>query len=1150
MKRFLRFTLPFLAFNFLFVMLVAGPLAAQVDRGGIVGTISDPSGARVPGAEVLVTNLSTNETVKLTTDASGNYAANLLRIGTYSVAVSKEGFDKIVKPSVDVGVNQVVRLDLGLRVGKASQTVEVTGAPPLLQTETSSLGTIETERRISELPLNGRDFIALAYLGPGANGGMTGSNAQGGVFENERANEALSVNGLRVTNNNYLLNGIDNNEFGLGGVIALPPPDAIQEFRTEENSMSAEFGRGGAAVNVVVKSGTNQIHGGAYEFIRNSSLDACNYFLTGCPSATSPKPPFKRNQFGAFFGAPIKKNKTFIFGDYQGTRIRQGITYVNTVPTAAERAGDFRDRLTGTAFSPCPTAGGPSFDTGTIFDPYSTHDFACPDGTVVSLRNPIMSNGQFNVLPPGAINKVGSNIANFYPLPNLPGLVNNYVLTPNMLNNQDQFDIRLDHSFRQADQIFASYSFGDVRADHPGPLGQLGGGDCCFSNTKTRAQHWGLGWTHTVSTTLLNDAHGGYMRYAVNALPLNFGSNVSSQVLSIPNANRPTDPNSSGLVNVDVAGFQSFGDSEFTPEVAIENIFQLADTVTWVHGRHSTKFGIDFRRQQRNFYQVTAPRGLFVFGGGYTADLSTSNGGSGLADTLLGVPSYSEQDALQGLYPTRYWDLAEFIQDDFRIRPNFTLNIGLRYEVTSPANGRVGNFDLARAIVINSYGPNPVPHGGVKFDKNDWAPRIGIAWSPTHNTVVHSAFGVFYSAEGNIFDDLGENPPLLAFSAQNFNIGGLPSASQLASVGFPSVLPFEDPLHPSGLVKTTGSTRWIPRILEWNLTVQHQFGENWVAQMGYVGTKANRLWNHESSDLNQPYLPLDSNFSDPTGNMGRPYFSVLPNLNTILPLDYAQFHSFYNAFQASLNRHFANGFNLLASYTFAHNLGNADGNVGSFVQNAHAVNQDYGPVQPDLRHRFVVSYLYDLPVGRGRHYLSGMGGIGEAVLGGWEIGGIISAQTGEAVTGAMSSDLSNTGSFNYRPNQVGNPYDFSFGQDVQAAMGCNPGHQDLTCWFNPAAFVTPPLAPGQQSAHMFGDSRIGNLRGPNLFNMDFVLQKNFKIRERQQLEFRSEFFNLLNHPNFGLPGGGFPAVDVPGGGSITSTATDNRQIEFALKYTF
>src|SRR5215467_6053290 len=351
-------------------------LQAQVDRGGIVGTITDPTGARVPGAEVTITNVATNEGLKLSTDASGDYAAKLLRVGTYSVAVKKPGFEKTVNPGVDIGVGQVARIDLQLRVGRASESVEVTGAAPLLQTETSSLGTIETEKRISELPLNGRNFIQLAYLGPGANSGMSGSNVSGGVFENERANEALSVNGLRVSNNNFLLNGVDNNEFGLGGVVVLPPPDAIQEFRTEENSMSAEFGRGGAAVNVVVKSGTNQIHGGAFEFIRNDVLDARNYFASPPPS---PKPGFKRNQFGFFLGGPIKKDKTFIFGDYQGSRVREALSYVSTVPTAAERVGDFSDLLTGDTFSPCPNpTPGEIFDTGTIFDPSTPH--ACTNG--------------------------------------------------------------------------------------------------------------------------------------------------------------------------------------------------------------------------------------------------------------------------------------------------------------------------------------------------------------------------------------------------------------------------------------------------------------------------------------------------------------------------------------------------------------------------------------------------------------------------------------------------------------------------------------------------------------------------------------------------------------------------------------------------
>jgi len=371
----------------LVVITNASVLIAQVDRGSIVGVINDPSGANVSGAEVIIRNLATDQSISVTTDSTGAYAANLLRIGSYSVTVEKQGFKRAVKPNVDVGVNQVVRVDLNLQVGGANEVVEVTGVVPLLQTETSSLGTLETEKRISDLPLNGRNFIQLAYLGPGANSGMTGSNVSGGVFENERANEALSVNGLRVSNNNFLLNGVDNNEFGLGGVVVLPPPDAIQEFRTEENSMSAEFGRGGAAVNVVVKSGTNRIHGGAFEFIRNDALDARNYFASPSPA---PKPGFKRNQFGAFLGGPIKKDKTFIFGDYQGSRLREALSYVSTVPTAAERSGDFTDRLTGATFSPCPTpAPNEIFDTGTIFNPFTTQNHACDQQRQSNKRNPV-----------------------------------------------------------------------------------------------------------------------------------------------------------------------------------------------------------------------------------------------------------------------------------------------------------------------------------------------------------------------------------------------------------------------------------------------------------------------------------------------------------------------------------------------------------------------------------------------------------------------------------------------------------------------------------------------------------------------------------------------------------------------------------------
>ena len=1130
------------------LLVASKPVTGQVDRGGIVGAITDPAGARVAAAQVTITNLDTNQEVKVVTDNEGNYAAQLLKIGNYSVSAEKPGFQKTLEPSVEVGVNQVARVDLMLKVGSSTETIQVTAAAPLLQTEASSLGTQETERRISELPLNGRNFIQLAYLGPGANSGQTGSNVSGGVFENERANEGLSVNGLRVSNNNFLLNGVDNNEFGLGGVVVLPPPDAIQEFRTEENSMSAEFGRGGAAVNVVLKSGTNQVHGGVYEFIRNDKLDAVNYFNQG-------KQPFKRNQFGAFVGGPIRKNRTFLFGNYEGSRLREATPFVSSVPTLAERSGDFTDRLTGQTFSPCDQPGNPAasgdpvFDTGTIFDPNSTANFNCLNGAgTVSLRTPLSFNSQVNVIPPSMIDAVGQNVTNIYPLPTSSDLTNNYFANQNHVNSQDSFDVRLDHRFRDEDQVFASYSFGDIRSARPAGLGTLGGESCCPSRSKVRAQHLGIGFTHTFSPHLLNDLHGGYFRYAVNALPFNFGNNLSEQ-LGIPNANRPEDPNSSGLSNIDVAGLNSLGDSEFLPEHAFENIFQIADAVTWVRGKHSLKIGVDFRRQQRNFYQVTAPRGFFNFGGLYTNDLTTGNGGAGAADLLLGIADATEQDKLAGLYPTRYWDLAEFIQDDWRILPNLTVNLGLRYEITSPANGRVGNFDLTRGVVVTSYGANAVSHAGVQFDKSNWAPRIGFAWSVARNTVLRSAFGIFYSAEANIFDDLGLNPTQLTFIQQFFNPGELPLPAQFISTGFPTAFPTPDPTNINGPVKTTGPKRLIPRILEWNLSVQHQLGQNWVGQVGYVGTRAYRLWNHEASDLNQPLQPSDANFSGGT-NVGRPYFSVQPNLTAILPLDMAQLQMFYNAFQASLNRRFANGFNLLTSYTFAKNLGNADGNVGGFIQDSHHPELEHGPVAPDLRHRLSISYLYELPLGRGRRFLSDMNGIAEGFLGGWQIAGITSVQSGEAVTATLSSDVTNTGSFSPRPDQIHNPYDFSFVPDATTftdVYGCTPGKQTLQCWYNPEAFLTPGLAPGQSSAHLFGNSRVGNLRGPDLVNFDMVLQKNFKIRESQQVEFRAEFFNLFNHPNFGLPA---TNPDVPGGNSITNTATDNRQIEFALKYTF
>jgi hypothetical protein len=1127
--------------HFLSVLILAVfcacPAGAQLDRGGIVGTVTDLAGARVTGAKVTVTNTATNTDLVVQTNGAGDYSANNLQIGPYRITAEKAGFKIAVENHVDISVNQVAKVDFALSPGSETQTVEVSAAATQLQTQSSSLGTVETTQRIAALPLNGRNFIALAYLGPGANGGETGSNVSGNVFENERADEAISVNGLRVSNNNFLLNGVDNNEFGLGGVIILPPPDAIQEFRTEESAMSAEFGRGGAAVNVVVKSGTNQLHGGAYEFIRNDQIDALDYFA-------SSKTQFQRNQFGAFVGFPIVKNRTFVFLDYQGTRLRQGLPFVSSVPTASERTGDFTDRLTGQSFSPCGT-GGPSFDTGAVFDPYSTSSYTCPGGQVISLRNQVSYLGVLNVMSPTQILPVGQNIVNLYPAANVSGISNNYDSTEKQINDQDSGDLRVDHRFREADQVFASYGIGDIRSVDPAGLGKLGGSDCCPSISNIRAQHLGLGYTHIFSPGLLNDMHGGYFRYAVNAVPFNYGSTISNQ-LGIPNANRG-DINSTGLINLDISGETSLGDSEYLPEHVFENIFQLADSVTQVHGKQTLKYGVDFRRQQRNFFQLAVPRGYMNFGGGFTEDLATATGGNGVADLLFGIPQSTEQDTLTGLYPTRYWDLAEFVQDDYRIRQNLTLNLGLRYEVASPANGQVANFDLTRAIMVTSYGAGAVSHAGVAFDKSDWGPRVGFALSLPHNTVVRSAFGIFYSAEANTFDDLGLNPPALTDLLRAYSTGNIPVSGQLASAGFPATFPVQDVNAPQGSVKTTGPKRIMPRILEWNLSVQHEFANTWLAQIAYVGTHAYRLWNHENADLNQPYQPLDSNFSDATGNFGRPYFGVQPNLASIFPLDLGDLHLMYNSLQASLNRRFVNGFNVLLAYTYSNDLGNADGNVAGYIQDAHTPQLEYGPVAPDLRQRFTASYLYELPVGRGRRFVSDSNALLNGFIGGWDVAGITTAQSGEAETSTASSDLSNTGSFSYRFDQLAKPTDFTYDSAGQAALGCPTGKRTILCWYNPGAFTAPPLANGQESAHAFGDARIGNLRGPDLVNFDFVLQKHFQLGDYGQVEFRSEFFNLFNHPNLGLPG---TYVDVAGGSSVTNTASNNRQLEFALKYSF
>jgi len=1131
-------------------MFWQSPVArAQLTTGGIVGEVTDASGSRVPDVTVTATEVATSTATTVTADASGSYSITPLKIGDYEVSFEKTGFQRVVQHNVTIGIGQVIKVDAALKVGSVTQTVNVTDAPPLLQTETSSLGTIETEKRIVELPLNGRNFFKLAFLGPGANEGATGTSAGAGSTDNNRPGTALSVNGLRIFDNNYLLDGLDNNEFGNGTVVIQPPPDSLQEFRVEENSMSAEYGRGGAMVSLVLRSGTNQLHGAAWEFLRNDRLDARNFFATS-------QLGFQRNQYGGQLGGAIVKNKMFIFGSLQRSDIREEVPFISTVPTTLMHSGNFSELSTA------------------ITNPYTGTPYA---GNIIpSATDP-------SCVPPGCINSVGQNIVNLFPGPNISGagLTNNFIFNGKYKFDETAFETRFDYNITEKDRFFAHYAIATPNATNPSNFPNVdgGAGSGTSATLNNKVQSVAADWSHIFNPALLNDVRVGFNRFKDATLPLDFGSNAGNTA-GIPNANHGG--NSSGLTKINISGYQQLGDSLWVPETIAENVYQLGDTLSWTHGKHSLKFGVDFRRQQRNFFQQTAPSGLLQFSGNYSS--------YGLADVLLGIPQSTLQDHLAGIVdPTRYWDLSEFVQDNIRVTPNLTLNVGLRYELSSPAGGpTVGNFNL-QSLTVNTSA-----HGGVRFDKNDWAPRVGFAWNVRPKTVARGAFGIFYAAEGNIFDDLGLNPPSLAVLSFNWPSSN-PSTNQLLGA-FPATFTQPDPANPYGTVRSTGvigassfdPVRRIPRIYEWNLTLEQQFGQNWVARAGYVGSKSNNLFDHESSNLNQPLLPLDSNFSAASGtlcpggytafNQGRPYFATRPCLNTVLPLDVARLSMFYNGLQTSLEHRFAGGFNVLAAYTFAKSVGTADGNVNQCdVQNAHNVAGERGPTTPDFRHQLTVSYVYELPYGKGKQFGGEANSVAQAVLGGWQVAGVTRARSGEAFDVLMGGDLTNTGAFPPRPDIIHNPNDFSFDTATQATLGC-PGHQTINCWFNQAAFVAPALAStpglcgGQCSARNFGNAGRAILRGPDMVNFDFSAYKTFHLNERFGLVFRAELFNIFNHPNFNLPnvgsGGGSSGAGIVnfsctstsptdcsgrsgGGAAITQTLPDaQREIQFGLKLEF
>ena len=1048
---------------FLIVLSLVMPatIAAQTHRGSLRGTVYDPNQAAVAGARVNLTSTATGDVRTTTTNSKGQFAITSLPSGEYEVTIEASSFNTH-KEKIEVFVNQEQRLDVNLHVGTLAPQIVESPFTELLKKDSASLGSVIENRQITGLPLDGRNFYELSLLVPGAVPPAPGS--AGSV----RGDFAFSVNGAREDSNNFLLDGVYNVDPKLNTFGVRPSVDAIREFEMLTSTYDASFGRNpGAQVNVILNSGSNDFHGSVFEFHRNAALDARNFFAPG----SEPKPKYIRNQFGGAIGGPIKRDRTFFFADYEGTRSREGITRITNVPTALERAGNFSQSLFGPPVSPFP---GISFDNG--------------------------------IIPNFLINPVGRAIANLYPLPNRNVPFQNFVASPILRDDNDSFDARVDHHLNSRAELTFRYSFGERDLFEPftGPSFSLVPG---FGDTVGRRSQNAMAALNLVLTpNLINESRVAFSRVAASVTQE--ASVLNSQVGLPTISPRERDL---GLSFITITGFSPLGDEGNNPQNSVTNVYQFLNNWSYVRGNHLFKFGGDLRFSQQNAFRDVESRGRLQFSpfGQIT--------GNALGDLLIGFPFLTSVARVDNPQQIRTESYNFFINDSYRITPRLTLNAGLRYEYNSPpvdAVDRATIYDVATRSLV-PVGTNGVPHSGFDADKNNFAPRVGFAWTigEDEKTVLRGGYGIYYDqspfapAEALYF-----NSP---FFDNNifFSLPGLPLT---LNDPFPSFFPF--PLPDSALsIQRDLRTGYMQH---WNLNLERQLWRASVLEVAYVGSKGTKLLT--ARDINQPQpsvLPPGLPF------VPRPD----PRFDDIDLLE-SRANSNYNALQVRFQQRLARGFSALASYTWSRSIDDASNFFSSagdpnFPQNSLNVAAERGRSNFDVAHRLSVSYSYAFPF---RSYDGVLG----TLLNGWETYGIVTLQTGRPFTVALLSEIDNSGTgrsilgfgANDRPNVVGNP---------------ELSNQTTLQWFNTAAFAFP--APGT-----FGNAGRNILEGPGFQNVNASLLKNTRLTERFNLQFRAEAFNLFNHPNFNLPDN---FLGSPTFGRITS-ARDPRHIQFGLKLLF
>jgi hypothetical protein len=1070
---------------------------AQQETATISGTVTDGTGAVVPGATVTVTNVLTNISITTQTDTRGAFVVTALRPGEYSLTAELSGFQKTIRTGVILQVAQVARIDLTLQTGQLTEVLEVVGNSPILETQTSSRGAVIDQKQIVELPLNGRDYNQLALLSPGVLPGtprLASVNFKG----------VLNVNGNRTFNNVFLLDGVDNisysNSFrGENVQLVQPSIEALQEFKIQTNAYSAEFGRSsGAVVNAVIKSGTNSLRGSVYEFLRDDSLDANNFFSN---ALGAPKPKRERNQFGVAAGGPIVKNKTFWFGDYEGLRDLEGIPRVRQVPTAAEKAGLF---------------------STAVVDPFAA-------GRPQFSRN---AQGQW-VIPQSRWDPVGAAIVALIPDPNVPGSTI-YASTPVTDTRQDQFDVRLDHQFTNNVSAFGRYSFVDTLTFRPAPLPGLGEGSFndAFGSNDNRSQGLALGLTWVASSNLVGDIRFGYALGDYYTYPPNFGIDGAA---AVGLRNVPSDPSIvGGVPKVNIQGFDAVGRHTSTPQFQTPRSWNPRATFSWNRGAHFIKFGGEFLHVQTRINDLNATIGRMNFENRFT--------NRAMGDLLLGLPSqlaltsYTVMDQGQDMQ-------FYFVQDDYRLTPKLTANIGLRYEYATPPqerNNQFGNFDPETGTMVFATDGDTYDRTLIRPDRNNFAPRIGFAYTPWDRWVVRGGYGVFYThtvrqgREGL----LGFNPPYLVDNLLQTGVTGAAAVASAAPFrlvdGYPSGLLDPTSLSPTVLRRGQDANQRTPYIQQFNIGVQYEVMPDVVLDIAYVGNKGTKL--NGFRNLNQRAVINNPDGSQAAG--ARPYadFGDIQWMEN-------RVNSSYNSLQTRLEKRFSDGLSANVSYTWGRALSDAPDHIstsgggagidtGVFrePQDGNNLRAERGPAEFDVEHRFVASYIWELPVGRG-HAIGNEWNRGlDLLLGGWQITGIHVIQSGLALTATLggSTVVNLGGERRARPNLVGDPELPSSERTIQR-------------WFNTDAFAA--FSPAPQA---FGNAGVGIMRGPGMATFDFSLSKNFPIGDRRSLQFRIELFNAFNRANFGPPN---IARDSSGFGQIL-TAGAARIMQFGLKFYF